>query len=54
VLAKVTVNVTLASSYSTLPVDGDYSETCRSCFNVNFNVNLKLVLRQFTCASVGE
>ena len=29
--------VTLASSYSALPDDGDYTETCWSCFNVNFN-----------------
>jgi len=35
---------------SALPDDGDYTETCWSCFNVNF----KIVLRQFNCASVGE
>jgi len=30
---------------STLPDDGDYIETCRSCFNVNFNVNFKIVFK---------
>jgi len=35
--------VTLASSYSALPDDGDYTETCRSCFNVNFNTSFKAV-----------
>ena len=40
--------VTLASSYSALPDDGDYTETCWSCFNVNFNSPFKK-----TCASVG-
>jgi len=29
--------VTLASSHSALPDGGDYTETCRSCINVNFN-----------------
>ena len=29
-------NVTLASSNSALPEDGDYTETCWNCFNVNF------------------
>ena len=29
--------VTLESSYSALPDDGDHTETCWSCFNVNFN-----------------
>jgi len=33
--------VTLASSYSALPDDGDYTDTCRSCFNVNFNTPFK-------------
>jgi hypothetical protein len=33
--------VTLASSYSALPDDGDYTETCWSCFNVNFNTSFK-------------
>jgi hypothetical protein len=30
----------LASSNNALPDDGDYTETCRSCFNVNFNTVL--------------
>jgi len=42
--------VTLASSYSALPDDGDYIETCWSCFNVNSNAHFK----QFSCASVGD
>ena len=29
--------VTLASSHSMLPDDGDHTETFWSCFNVNFN-----------------
>ena len=40
--------VTLASSYSALPDDGHYTETCWSCFNVNFNTPVK----HFSCASV--
>jgi hypothetical protein len=44
----VLTNVTLASSNSALPDDGDYTETCWSCFNVNFNTPFKK-----TCASVG-
>jgi len=43
----VLTNVTLASSNSTLPDDGDYTKTCWSCFNVNVNTPYK------TCASVG-
>ena len=33
-----------------LPDDGDWTETCRSCFNVNFNILLKQLYR----ASVGK
>jgi hypothetical protein len=44
----VLTNVTLASSNSALPEDGDYTETFWSCFNVNFNTPFKK-----TCASVG-
>jgi len=33
----VLTNVTLQRSNSALPDDGDYTETCWSCFNVNFN-----------------
>jgi len=43
----VSTNVTLASSNSALPEDGDYTETWCSCFNVNFDTPLK------TCALVG-
>ena len=34
--------VTLASSYSALPDDGDHTETCWSCFN--FNTPFKTIL----------
>jgi len=44
----VLTNVTLESSGSSLPGDGDYTETCWSCFNVNFNNFFKK-----KCASVG-
>jgi hypothetical protein len=37
--------VTSASSNITLPDDGDGTETCWSCFNVNFNVNFKIVFK---------
>jgi hypothetical protein len=33
-----------------LPDVGDWIETCRSCFNVNFNI----LLDQLNCASVGK
>jgi len=36
--------VTLANSYSAVPDDGDYTETCWSCFNVNFNTTFKVIL----------
>ena len=38
--------VTSASSHSTLPDDGDHTETCWSCcnFNVNFNTHLRTIL----------
>jgi hypothetical protein len=36
--------VTLASSNSALPDYGDYTETCWSCFNVNFNILFKAIL----------
>jgi len=44
----VLTDVTLASSNSALPKDGDYTETCWVCFNVNFNNPFKKI-----CASVG-
>jgi hypothetical protein len=37
----VLTDVTLARSYSALPDDGDYTETCWSIFNVNFNTPFK-------------
>jgi len=40
----VLTNVTLASSNIAIPDDGDYTEICWSCFNVNFNTHLKNVL----------
>jgi hypothetical protein len=46
----VLTTVTLASSNSALPVDGDYTETFCSSFNVNFNITFKAL----SCASVGE
>ena len=46
--------VTLASSISALPDDGDYCETRWSCSNVNSNVNSKLPLVICNFASVGE
>ena len=42
--------MTLATSNIALPDDGDYVETCWSCFNVNFIT----LLKQFSCASVGK
>jgi len=50
----ILTKVTLARSNSALPDDSDYTETCWSCFNISFNVNLNLFLRQFNCASVGK
>ena len=44
------ITITLASSNNTLPDDGDWTETCRSCFNVSFNI----LLKQLYCASVGK
>jgi len=45
---------TLARWNNALPDGGDYTKTCLSCFDVSFNVNFKIVLRQFDCASVGK
>jgi hypothetical protein len=42
----VLTNVTLASSNSSLPDDGDYTETCWSYFNVNFNTPFKKHVHQ--------
>jgi len=41
--------VTLASSNSVLPNDGDYTETCCSYFNVNFNILFKAILLRTSC-----
>jgi hypothetical protein len=41
----ILTTVTLASSNNALPDDGDCTETCRSCFNVNSNVNFKIVFK---------
>ena len=38
------------SSKNTLRDDGNRTETCRSCFNVNFNI----LLKQLNCATVGK
>jgi len=35
----VLTKVSLTGSNSALPDDGDYTETCWSCFNVNFNAS---------------
>jgi len=40
----VLTTVTLASSNSALPDDGVYTETCWSCFNVNFNIPFKTII----------
>jgi len=51
----ILTTATLARWNSALPDDDDchYTETCCSCFNVNFDVNLN-ILRQFNCESVGK
>jgi len=38
----ILTKLTLARSNRELPDDGDYTETCWSCFNVNFNVYFNL------------
>jgi len=40
----VLTTVTLTSSNNALPDDGDYTETCWNCFNVNFNTPFKAIL----------
>jgi len=40
----VLTTVTSASSNSALPDDGDYTETCWSCFNLNFNSPFETIL----------
>jgi hypothetical protein len=39
----ILTTVTLARSNNAPPDDGDCTETCRSCFNVNFNAKFKIV-----------
>jgi hypothetical protein len=41
----ILTTVTLARSNIALPDDGDYTETCCSCFSVNFNVNFNIVFK---------
>jgi type VI protein secretion system component Hcp len=41
----ILTNVPLARLNNALPDDGDYTETCWSCFNVNINVNFKIVFK---------
>jgi hypothetical protein len=41
----ILTTVTLSGSNNTLPDDGDCTETCWSCFNVNFNVNFEIVFK---------
>jgi hypothetical protein len=38
-------NVTLARLNSALPDNGNYTETCWSCFNINFKLNIKTVFK---------
>jgi len=40
----ILATVTLASSNNALPGDGDCTETCRRCFNVNINILFKAIL----------
>jgi len=40
----ILTTITLASSNNALPDDGDCTETCRSCFNVTFNILFKAIL----------
>jgi len=40
----ILTTLTLASSNSVLPDDGDYTETCHSRFNVNFSTPFKVIL----------
>jgi len=39
----ILTNATLAGSNSALPDDGDYTETCWSCFNVNFKIAFQTI-----------
>jgi hypothetical protein len=48
-LLIILTTINLASSNNALPDDGDCTETCSSCFNVNFNILFKSnsLLHQF-------
>jgi hypothetical protein len=46
----ILITITLASSDNKLLDYGDWTETRRSCFNVNFNI----LLKQIYYASVGK
>jgi hypothetical protein len=46
----ILIIITLASIKNMLPDDGEFTETCRSCFNINVNI----LLKQFSCASVDK
>jgi hypothetical protein len=50
IILIILTTITLASSNNEFPDDGDYTETCWSCFNENFNI----LLKQLSCASVGK
>jgi len=43
---NISTNVTLASSNSALPDNGDYTETCWRWFNANFNTPFKKHVHQ--------
>ena len=42
----ILTTVTLASSNNALIDDAERTETCRSCFKVNFNVNFKIAFKK--------
>jgi len=44
------MTINFAGSNNMLPDDGDRTETCRHCFNINFNI----LLKQLYCVSVGK
>ena len=46
----ILITLSLTSSNNAFPDDGDWTETCRSCFILNFNI----LLKQLYCASVGK
>jgi len=42
---SILLSCILARPNSALPDDGDYTETCWSCFDVSFNVGFKTVFK---------